>query len=975
MFPPRLVALAHAVLRPVTARLMGARPTARKLAVGLGAVALLGVVCVSVVNAIPAVHAISAILAVAPSKGSGQPTPVANKPVRSDVSAPLRSIKPKAPSATKKERDHQLHPVKAPANQVDPVVQTRAPTGNAPTPGLNFAGLGNGDYGFTVTGAPPDTEGTVGATQYVQWVNTSFAVFNKSTGALVYGPAAGNTLWTGFGGGCEFNNDGDPIAQYDKAANRWVLTQFSVSTTPFLQCIAISTSPDATGSYFRYAYQFANFNDYPKLGIWHDGYYISFNLFNGNTFVGVEVCALPRANMLVGSINATGVCFQLSSAYFSLLPADLDGSIAPPVGAPNYLVGIDYTTVNTLDLWRFHVDYITIANSTFTGQQVPVAAFNFPCGGTGGVCVPQPGTTNQLDTLGDRVMYRLAYRRFGDGHESLAVNHTVDTGTTLGVRWYELQNPGGTPTVTQQSTYAPDSTYRWMGGIAMDSAGDMALGFSVSSNSLHPGIHYTGRLTGDPLGQMTQGENSLIEGSGSQTGTLTRWGDYSAMTVDPVDDCTFWYTNEYLPADGTFNWKTRIGSFKFANCNGFSMGASPASVAIPAGSSRTVTITTAATGGTPPTVGLSAFVAPSGPTASVNPTSVTAGGSATLTVQVGPLITPGNYTITVVGSAGSSTHTALVRVQVTLPSVITNGGFEGGDSLTGNLNGWATSGFVGPNSYAHTGKSAALTGATIPTNGGSSLRQTFMPTSATPQLAFWYLVTCPDTVANDWATATVTDNTAATTTTVLPKTCTNTGAWTLVTADLSTMAGHSVTLTLTNHDDNVGGNATCTLFDDVALGPRVINPVVNWSFEGSGLDNRPGSLTGWTTAAPASISTTPHTGRSSAMVGATVAFTGDSSIQQTFTIPAGASTLSFWYQVHCTGAVSLDWATATLHDNTASTTTTVLANTCTNTGQWVMASTNVAAIVGHSVTLTLISHDDGNAVDPIYTLYDDVVVS
>jgi len=940
--------------------------------------ALLGMLCVSVLNAIPAVHAISAILAVAPSKGSGQPTPVANKSVHSDVSAPLRSIKPKAPSVTKKERDHQLHPVKARANQVDPVVQTQAPAPKGPTPGLNFAGIGNGDYGFTVQFAPPDTEGTVGATQYVQWVNTSFAVFNKSTGALVYGPAAGNTLWSGFGGGCEFNNDGDPIAQYDKAANRWVLTQLSVSfpsTYGFLQCIAISTSSDATGSYFRYAYQFSEFNDYPKLGIWPDGYYISFNLYNGNTFDRVEVCALPRANMLVGSVNATGVCFFLNPAYFSLLPADLDGSIAPPVGAPNYLVNLDFNTINTLDLWQFHVDYATYTNSTFTGRQVPVAAFNYPCGGTGGICVPQPGTTNQLDTLGQRVMYRLAYRRFGDGHESLVVNHTVDTGTTLGVRWYELQNPGGTPTVTQQSTYAPDSTYRWMGSIAMDSAGNMALGYSDSSSAVHPGVHYTGRLVGDPLGQMTQGENSLIDGAGSQTNSLTRWGDYSAMTVDPVDDCTFWYTNEYIPADGSFNWKTRIGSFKFANCNGFAMGASPARMTIPVGTSRSATITTAATGGTPPTVSLSAFVSPSGPTALVNPTPVTAGSSATLTVQVGPLVTPGSYTITVVGSAGSSTHTAVVTVDVTLPSTITNGGFEGVDSLTGNLYGWTFGGSTGTISFAHSGHSSALVGSTVPTNGDSSLHQTFMPTSATPQLAFWYQVSCPDTVANDWVTATVTDNTTSTTTTILPKTCTTTGTWTRVTADLSTMVGHSVTLSLTNHDDNVGGNATYTVFDDVALGPRVINPVANSSFEGSGLDNQPGSLTAWTVIAPASVNTTPHTGRSAAMVGATVAFTGDSSIQQTFTIPAGASALTFWYQVHCTDSVSLDWATATLRDNTASTTTTVLAHTCTNTGQWVMASANVASIVGHSVTLTLISHDNGNAIDPIYTLYDDVVVS
>jgi hypothetical protein len=214
--------------------------------------------------------------------------------------------------------------------QEDPVIQTV--TVPPPTPPLSqsFEGLGNGQYGFSVTGAPPDTEGTVGATQYVQWVNTSFAIFNKSNGALIAGPTAGNTLWSGFGGGCQSNNDGDPIVAYDKLAQRWVFSQFSVTTTPYLQCIAVSTTSDATGTYNRYSFQYSNFDDYPKMSVWPDAYYETFNMFaGGTTFVGADACAYDRAAMLNGT-TATQVCFQQGTSVGGLLPADLDGTTAPP---------------------------------------------------------------------------------------------------------------------------------------------------------------------------------------------------------------------------------------------------------------------------------------------------------------------------------------------------------------------------------------------------------------------------------------------------------------------------------------------------------------------------------------------------------------------------------------------------------------------------------------------------------------------
>jgi hypothetical protein len=436
------------------------------------------------------------------------------------------------------------------------------------TAGLSFPGVGNGDYGFAPNAAPPDTNGAVGATQYVQWVNESFAVFDKATGARISGPVAGNTLWAGFGGGCQTNNDGDPIVQYDKAAGRWIMTQFSVSTTPYLQCVAVSTTSDATGSYNRYSFSYGNtqFPDYPKLGVWPDGYYIAYNIFNnGQTFAGTKACALDRTSMLAGTA-ASQVCFQLSTSYGGLLPSDLDGTTAPPAGAPNYFMNFGS---NSLNLWKFHVDFSTPANSTFTGPtNIPVASFTTACSG-GGTCIPQPSTNQKLDSLGDRLMYRLAYRNIG-GHESLVVNHSVLVGNRHNginsVRWYEIRNPGGTPTVYQQGTLGTsDSLHRWMGSIAMDKTGDIALGYSASSGSVKPSIRYTGRLPTDALGTM-QTENLVKAGGGSQLANLSRWGDYSAMTVDPVDDCTFWYTSEYLKANGTFNWSTWITSFKFPGC-------------------------------------------------------------------------------------------------------------------------------------------------------------------------------------------------------------------------------------------------------------------------------------------------------------------------------------------------------------------------------------------------------------------------
>jgi hypothetical protein len=495
--------------------------------------------------------------------------PEIQRSIHHDVSPPLRDIPSAVRSAEKKVEKRRLLPTAASQNQQDPVLQGNVAPLVGTTSGLNFAGVGNGDYGFAPNAAPPDTNASVGATQVVQWVNESYAVFDKLTGTIVPGfPKTGNSVWAGFGGGCQTNNDGDPIVQYDKANNRWILTQFSVTTTPYLQCVAVSTTPDATGTYNRYSFDYGNqFPDYPKVGVWPDAYYISFNIFtNGTTFAGSKACAYDGAAMRSGAA-ATQVCFQLSTSFGGLLPSDLDGSTAPPAGSPNFFLNFG---TNSLNLWKFHVDFATPANSTFTGPtSIPVAAFTVPCSG-GGACIPQPSTTQKLDSLGDRLMYRLAYRNRA-GVESLVVNHSVAVGTTkrnriTSVRWYELRSPNGTPTVFQQGTLSTvDGIHRWMGSIAMDKVGDIALGYSASSSSILPSIRYTGRVPGDPLGQM-QTENTIQNGGGSQLPNLNRWGDYSSLSLDPVDDCTFWYTTEYLKSSGTFNWSTRIASFKFPGC-------------------------------------------------------------------------------------------------------------------------------------------------------------------------------------------------------------------------------------------------------------------------------------------------------------------------------------------------------------------------------------------------------------------------
>jgi hypothetical protein len=474
----------------------------------------------------------------------------------------------------------------------DAVQQTTMPALAMPAALQTFEGMNQADgCGNCV---PPDPNGAVGPNHYVEMVNTSYSVYNK-TGTRLIGPIHINGLWSNLPGRCQVDNDGDPVVVYDHLADRWVLSQFAVNggNGPFAQCMAVSTSPDPTGSYYVYEFDQDTFNDYPKLGVWPDAYYMTSNEFGGTggTFSGAGTFAFERDKMLLGQ-PARAVFFDLglvNSNFGGMLPSNVDGA-PPPVGSPNYFAEVD-SQINSPTLgadafriWKFHVDWSTTANSTMglSGQPnsvLPVAMWTpAQCTEGQGTCVPQEASPYSLDVLGDRLMFRLTYHNFGD-HEALLVNHSVVADARIGVRWYEVRSPGSSPVIYQQSTFAPvDSLWRWMGSIAMDHFGDIAVGYSTSSPASFPSIAYAGRLAGDPLGQLSQGESQLFAGLGPENvgffvPPVGRWGDYTDLTVDPTDGCTFWYVNEYFASltDQGANapgapWQTRIGSFKFPQC-------------------------------------------------------------------------------------------------------------------------------------------------------------------------------------------------------------------------------------------------------------------------------------------------------------------------------------------------------------------------------------------------------------------------
>src|SRR5436190_4348569 len=478
------------------------------------------------------------------------------------------------------------------------------PTPSMPSPLITFEGMNLTQSGCSCQ--PPDSDGDVGPNHYVNSVNSSIKIFDKlgnplnGTNGTTY-----NSFFSALGGGnpCGNNsNDGDGVVFYDHLADRWVVSDFAFPAFPgtsFYQCIGVSrTSDPVSGGWWLYAIQVdpAHNNylgDYPKFGMWPDAYYLSMNEFSTNTtFNGVRVYALDRNSMVNGgSANAIG--FSILPAdlgdQYSLVPASFRTGDPPPAGQPEWFMDINSsstagTVENQVFVRRFHVDFATPANSTFgVGAShlpdgiITVNGFKDAFNATTGNIVPNGSVTmaQWLDTLGDKIMYPLVYQNLG-GTESIYADQTIllATDATLtgptAVRWYQFNMSGNTipatPAQQQDWNNGADGLFRWMPSINVDWQGNVAIGYTASSTAVNPGIRYAGRLAGDPLSNMAQGEATLIAGGGHQTTTQGRWGDYSTMFVDPTDSCTFWHVNEYYTATSSASWATRIGSFKFPGC-------------------------------------------------------------------------------------------------------------------------------------------------------------------------------------------------------------------------------------------------------------------------------------------------------------------------------------------------------------------------------------------------------------------------
>jgi hypothetical protein len=553
-------------------------------------------VCASAVTTL----ALAAQPAFAGSGGLGPLRPTVRTAVAFDVSPALRDMPMLVPGSTQRawmpqvRRDRSLvGPVANPAHERDRVLQGQMSPSSMPSPLFTFEGPRNEDN-FRLLNRrvnPPDPVGDVGQHQYIAMVNLTFAIYSK-TGALQYGPAATGTLWQGFSVPDCTGGNGDGIVNYDETSNRWILSQFTTQGPEYWNCVAVSVTQDPFGPYYRYAFSTgAFFPDYPKYGIMGDGLYITTREFGPTTEYQIGVYAINRHQLVEGDPNPTVVSFYLVEGVDPLyllgdgiLPADQDGKRMPPPNSPEYFAGTmddDYVygaPFDAMNWFEADVDFAHPDSSTFNVTTLPVGEFdsNFPCGPDARDCLPQPGITDRaqyLDILSyrQRPTYRLQYRNFKT-YESLVTNQSVEARPGVaGVRWYEIRNPQD-PVVYQQGTYAPnDGVHRWMGSVAQDKFGNIAAGYSVvNGTDVFGGIRYAGRTPSDPLGQLGQGEAVLQNGSGVQTTTNSRWGDYTSLNVDPRDDCTFYYINEYYresgtPAD-TRPWRTRIGAFKFPGC-------------------------------------------------------------------------------------------------------------------------------------------------------------------------------------------------------------------------------------------------------------------------------------------------------------------------------------------------------------------------------------------------------------------------
>ena len=581
--------------------------------------------------------------------------PIADMPI--DYSAFESHVTPEPRPVPLRQRA-----VPGPVGQEDAVVQKQVLPQVAATQGIRFDGISSPGY------APSDANMAIGPTKIVETVNVQFAVYDKN-GTTLAGPTNILNIFAALGGICS-STYGDPVVLYDRQADRWLLSIIGTNGSIQAECVAVSKTNDPAGAYYLYGYSFgANLNDYPKLSTWatatNSAYLATYNIFiNFGAFGGADLCGFDRTKMLAGDKTAAQLCQMTPSSEGGYLPSDMDGPSVPPDGTPGLYITWQNNNPGQLYLRKLTLNFAA-ATATLSAPTVINTANTALACGNGGQCVPQTGTTQTLDTLGDRMMYRFAVRHFAD-HDRAVFDHAVQNGSQVALRWYELYDPAGSVTLNQQGTFAPDTTYRWMGSMAEDQNGDIGLGYSASSSSLHPAVRFTGRVPSDAAGTL-ESEASIIEPAGSQTTGLSRWGDYTAMQVDPADDCTFWYVDQYEQTSGTFNWHTSISSFAFTGCAGgspsFTLSASPASVSVAQSGTATSTITVKPLNGFNSTVTLSASGLPTGVTAgfSPNPTSTTS----TLTFTASSTATLGTSTVTVTGVSGSITQTTTLSLTVT----------------------------------------------------------------------------------------------------------------------------------------------------------------------------------------------------------------------------------------------------------------------------------------------------------------------
>ncbi len=533
-------------------------------------------------------------------------TVVHGKSVRNDTSAPMRDIAPLV-TAPRTGLNVEIPVMTRPGTEgrmpvdgrPDALIQDsfRPTPGAGPTPavGASFEGLDEDDndnlLGTRIV--PPDTNGTVGRDHngdvaYLQWINLVWGVFNED-GTVRGGPFAGNSFWAGAGGNCEFNNNGDPVVHYDDNAGRWMVSQFAINQGT--QCVAVSETADPLGAYHRYEFVITpgGANDYPKMGVWDDGTTGSAGqsayTFTSRDFGGAGGSFSNAAGVMERDAMLNGDPAQFIKFSFpcvggncreGTLPAHLDGAAVPANTCPTWFTytdtqfdddpaGLDGARVDQLC-----VDWATIGNSTLNELAfVDGGEFDRGLGNGFSDCVTPVMGGEPLDCLAIFTMHPAQVRNHGS-HCSVLINTTVDAGgSRAGIRWGELRSDNCSDgwAFHQEGTYAPaDDVDRWMGSIAMDGDGNIALGYSATSASLFPSVRYTSRMAGDPLGEMSGGEESCHEGTGAQISSANRWGDYSRMGVDPQDDCTFWFTTEYYETTSSFDFKTRICSFKFADC-------------------------------------------------------------------------------------------------------------------------------------------------------------------------------------------------------------------------------------------------------------------------------------------------------------------------------------------------------------------------------------------------------------------------